>query len=793
MKVKITFIFFLFTIKTLLTPLLAQVQERGIITGKVIDANSRIPLEYATISIFTENDSILMDGIMVGKEGIFSLKIFTGHYYITCDYLGYESKIISDLYLTEKESTLDLGNILLFSIAQTLSEVEVRADKSFLEMTLDKRVFNVGKDLASTGGSAADILNNVPSVTVDEEGQISLRGSQGVQILVDGKPSGLVARGGLQNLSADIIEKVEIITNPSAKFDAEGTAGIINIILKKKREKGLNGTFNNTVGYVEALASAVNLNYRKKQLNLFTNISLSRWRNIGNGAIYREVYFDSDSTNISTSKRDHTLKGRLGSFRIGTEYFINPNNTLTFSVLQRKVKGDNEVVLNFSDFWNNLETKIGGSTRTKNEETTDKNQELALTYKKRFGKKDHDLIADLRLQNSQDIDQANFLESYFVNGSASFLLPDLEQLTNSNETSFLWNIKIDYQIPLNEDEKFEAGIQSRYREFSNKYVVKQLHNDKWEVFEELDNEYQYHERIQAAYAMYSNKINRITYQLGTRLEYAKISTSSPSLSSRKRLDLFPSAHFTFNLSSLNAFQLSYSRRVTRPRFRSLNPFPSFTNSRSRFQGNPELRPEYTGMYELGYLRYWEKGSLGTSLFFRHTRDVIEGVIFQVLLSNPHPINYRRPENLLVKNDLGFELNFSISHPTWLKINGNAYFYRAIIKGEAIQPSYSSDTYTARGKLTSRFTIAKKLDAQIRINYRAPFDRPQGRRYSFTFLDFVISQKLFQNKGTLTLNISDVFNSRKTRGIDFTDTFFQEDEYQWRERTIKLTLYYRLGK
>ena len=773
--------------------LAAQSQGRGIIKGRIVESNSLRPLEYATVSLFSKIDSALVEGMMLDTSGCFSLEVNLGVYYIECAFLGYQSETISNIELKADQALMDLGFIKLKANAQMLTEVEVRAEKSFIELSLDKSVFNVGKDLASLGGNAADILNSVPSVSVDVEGNISLRGSQGVQILVDGKPSGLVARDGLRNLSADMIEKVEVITNPSARYNAEGTAGIINIILKKKRKKGLNGTFNNTIGHPEALATAINLNYRKKKLNLFTNLSASRWRNIGDGAIYREVYYHSDSIDILKSKRDHLFKGRLGSFRIGAEYFINPKNTITTSLFQRHIHRNNEIVLNFQDFGNRLDYELGGSTRTENEKVSGKNQEFALAYKKTFDKEDHHLIADLQIQNSRNITQSTYLETYFITNSSTLPLADLDQLSNTNEQTYQWNAKLDYQLPLKKDEKLEAGLQSSYREISYNYLVEALQNEQWEVFEGLDGEYQYMEKIQAAYALYANKIKQVSFQIGTRLEYADISTSTENTAPRRNLKLFPSAHLTYEFSSKNALQLSYSKRVTRPRLRSLNPLPTFRNSRSRFQGNPDLRPEYTGMYELGYIRNWEKGTISSSLFYRHTEDVIEGVIFKVTLSDPHPVTYRRPENLATKDDIGIELNFSFSHQDWLKLNGNAYFYRAIINGEALNPAYNSDTYTTRGKITSRISISKNTNAQLRFNYRAPFERPQGSRKSQAFLTFSISQKVLRKKGTITLNISDVFNSRISRGTMFTDTFFQEDEFQWSRRTVKLTLYYQLNK
>ena len=548
MVVKIRLLLILFLCISSFIQLAAQSQGRGIIKGRIVESNSHKPLEYATVSLYSKMDSALIEGMMLDTSGTFSLEVNFGVYYLECAFLGYHSETITDIKLEANQALINLGLIKLESNAQMLTEVEVRAEKSFIELSLDKRVFNVGKDLASLGGNAADILNSVPSVSVDVEGNISLRGSQGVQVLVDGKPSGLAARDGLRNLSADMIEKVEVITNPSAKYNAEGTAGIINIILKKKRKKGLNGTFNNTIGHPEALATAINLNFRKKKLNLFTNLSASRWRNIGYGALYREVYHHSDSIDILKSKRDHLLKGRLSSFRIGTEYFINSKNTITTSFFQRDIHRDGKIALIFWDFWNDLDYELGGSSRIENEAISGKDQEFALIYKKTFDEENHYLVTDLQIQNNRYHNQSTYLETYFLTNSSSPALADLYQLSYTDEQIYQWNAKLDYQLPLKKDEKFEAGIQSSYREFSNDYLVEVLQNEQWEVFEGLDSEYQYFERIQAAYALYANKIRQVSFQLGTRLEYAKISTSTSNTASRKNLKLFPSAHLTYEFS-----------------------------------------------------------------------------------------------------------------------------------------------------------------------------------------------------------------------------------------------------
>ncbi|MEM6964639.1 MAG: carboxypeptidase regulatory-like domain-containing protein, partial [Bacteroidota bacterium] len=324
----------------LLMPMSALAQSlQGVVKGQVLDQDSQALLEYATISIFSQKDSSIVTGEITDNQGIFTIKVPPGKHFVKIEFIGYQAKTINDIIINRKNRTVDLGIIKMGTDTEVLVEVEVRAEKSSVQMGLDKRIFNVGQDLANDGGSAADVLDNVPSVAVDIDGNVSLRGSQGVQILIDGKPSGLVgigSTGGLRGLPANLIDKVEVITNPSAKFEAEGTSGIINIILKKEKKKGLNGSFDFMLGYPEMYGTAINLNLRRKKLNFFTNIGVNKRTNIGGGSSFQRFFNENTAlTSITEQSRTHTRGGISSNIRLGADYYFSPKDILTTSFLYR--------------------------------------------------------------------------------------------------------------------------------------------------------------------------------------------------------------------------------------------------------------------------------------------------------------------------------------------------------------------------------------------------------------------------------------------------------------------------
>ncbi len=798
MTKKFTISFLLLVIMSVPLSLFAQ-SSKGVVKGKVVDVDTQAPLEFATITIFSQKDSSLVTGDITNEKGVFAIETESGNHFAKIEFIGFQSQIISDIVINRKNKVADLGIIKLAINSETLVEVEVRAEKSSVQMALDKRIFNVGKDLANAGGSAADILDEVPSVAVDVEGNVSLRGSEGVQILIDGKPSGLVGIGnsnGLRSLPANLIDKVEVITNPSAKFEAEGSAGIINIVLRKQKKVGLNGSFDFTVGDPSIYGTAINLNFRKNKLNFFTNLGVNYGRNFGGGNSYQEFY-RGDTTEITLIERKQDRGGISGNIRFGADYYLNDKNTFTTSFLYRLGQDDNISTVDYQDFINNQSNFLERTFRTDEEIEDESKLEYALTYTKKFEGKGHELVADIRFQDNTEKESSDFNEVYFLSDGAPSNASQYFQRSNNKEGERRLITRLDYVKPFGKDKKLEAGYQGSYRHIKNDYVVEeQIANDEWVVFDGLSNNFKYDEVIHALYSSFGNKINKFSYQLGARVEYSDVVTEliqTNEVNPRDYLNFFPSAFLTYDLPKNNAIQASYSRRLRRPRFWSLNPFFTLSDARNRFTGNPDLDPEFTDSYEIGHIKYWDKGSLGSSIYYRHSTGVIQRVISDVQVVDSIIITLRRPENLATQDDVGFEFNFSYNPFKWWRINGDMNLFRSITDGSNVNNSFTADTYTMSGRLTSRTTIMKKTDLQIRFNYRAPRETTQGTTKAIASINLGMSRDVFKKNGTLTLSVSDLFNSRIRRGTLFTENLYREEEFQWRGRTARLTLNYRLNQ
>lgn len=763
------------------------------ITGKAIDAQTNVPLSYASIRLFTKTDSVFVTGAITDEAGMFSVDAAAGGYSGILEFMGYKSFKIARIQLTKDNSPLDLGVIKMTPSANVLDEVEIRAEKSSMELTLDKKVFNVGKDLANSGGTAIDILTNVPSVAVDVEGNVSLRGSGSVRILIDGRPSGLVSfkgGAGLQQLQGSMIERIEVITNPSARYEAEGMGGIINIILKKDRQQGFNGSFDVILGHPTNYGVAANVNYRRKNLNFFVNYTLSYRDTPGRGSQYQEVY-RNDSTFLTRQNSDNKIQGMNNSARAGFDYFFNPKNILTASYTWRTSKGKRYTTINYRDYVSNLNNQQSITKRTQDETETEPNSEYSLNYKKTFAREGHELTADVRFLNNWENSDQIFTQNTFLPDEMTRISRSILQRSVNDETEKQWLFQIDYVHPFRKDGKFEVGLRSSLRTMTNDYWVREQNEQGVYVpLPGLTNNFVYEENIHALYGILGNKVNKFSYQLGLRGELTDVKTTlkqTNEVNPRNYFNLFPSAHFTYELPKQNALQVSYSRRTRRPRYNDLSPFMTFSDSRNFYSGNPDLNPEFTDAFEIGHIKYVERGSFTSSLYYRYTTGEVE----RIRRVDSQGNSITRPENLATENAYGLELTSSYNPFDWWKIDGNFNFYRAITDGSNLDARYKSDTYTWFARLTSRITILKSTDVQVRGNYEAPQQTTQGTRREIATLDLAISRDIFKNNGTITLNVTDVFNSRKFRSTTTGANFYTEGNFQGRLRQINLTLSYRL--
>lgn len=764
--------------------------KNATLVGQVLDANTDVPLEFATFSVYNRTDSTLVNGTVTDLDGKFEMKIAPGLYYATIDFLSYQQKTLPEINIPVNKNRLDLGIITMSESSQMLEEVEVVAEKSQLQLKLDKRVFNVGKDLSNTGANAAELLDNVPSVNVDVEGNVSLRGSENVRILIDGKPSGLVgisSADALRQLQGDIVQSVEVITNPSARYDAEGEVGIINIVLKKEKREGVNGSFSLNAGYPENFGASYSLNMRKEKFNLFSNFGTNYRTGPGQGFRYQESINPDGELEIYESDRSHERGGISGNLQLGSDWYINKHNTLSTSILYKRSWEDNTARLDYRDYDENYDL-IESTSRLNEEAETENNFEVSIGHVKTFENKDHKWSTDFKYITNQEIELADYTQT-----GDNLENPILQRSDNTeNETNIFF--QSDYVVPVGETGKLEAGTRITLRTIENDYKVEELQDDgEWLVFSELDDQLRYTENIYAAYLIYGNEVNRFSYQFGLRMEHSDIETAliqSGDKNPRQYTDWFPSAHFSYEFTSKDQLQLSYSRRLSRPRFRNLLPFFSYTDNRSNYSGNPDLNPEYTNSVELGYLKYFEKGSVLSSIYYRYRTGVITRVTD---LLEDGITTARFPVNLAYENAYGIEFSGNYEITKWWDINGNFNFYRAIRAGTFKDERISADTYTWSTRWNTQFQITKKTDFQITANYRAPRIVPQGKVKAMYSINLGASMQILKGKGTLTLSVRDLLNSRKWRSITDTDELFLNSEFQWRARQFLMSFNYRLGK
>jgi outer membrane receptor protein involved in Fe transport len=760
----------------------------------VLEGATKSPLEFATITVLRQADSSLVTGGITEKDGTFSIEVEYGQFFVKVEFLSFSAKTIGGVVLSREKPMFDLGKIMLEADAEVLQEIEVRAERSQMQLSLDKKVFNVGKDLANTGGSAADVLDNVPSVTVDVEGNVELRGAGGVRILIDGKPSGMVGLSnsdGLRQIPANMIDRVEVITNPSARYEAEGMSGIINIVLKKERKQGLNGSFDLKAGHPTDYGITFNLNYRKNRLNFFTNYGLSYDQRPGRGSLFQE-FTRNDSLFITDNTSERTRGGISNNFRFGADYYFNEKNILTTAFNYRKSNDDNLVETRYDDYIFSLQNPVGITTRTDDEKENEDNLEYSLTYKKYFQEKGHELTVDFRYQDEVEDEQSQITERNFD----TFFQPsgeaDLLQRSRNEEKQRNMIFQADYLKPLGKEGKFEAGLRSGIRNLRNDFEVQELEDGAWVSLAQFTNSLIYDENIHAAYTSLGSKFNRFSWQLGLRAEYSDVTTEleqTQQINPRDYFDLFPSAFLGYEINPENTMQISYSRRIRRPGFWELNPFFTFSDARNIWGGNPDLDPEYTNSYEIGYLRYFTKGSLTSSVYYRHT----EGVIERIREQTSDTTSFTFPTNLATRDDYGFEFTFSFDPTKTWRINGNANFFRSITEGEYGNQSFSADALTMFGRLSSRVTLFKKVDFQVNLNYRAPRNMPQGRAKSEWNIDPAASMDILKGNGTLTLAVRDLFNTRRRRFVTTGENFNVVGDHQWRVRQVNLTFTYRLNQ
>lgn len=773
-----------------------------IISGKVIDSKSKQPLEYATIIIKNTVTKDISGGV-TNLDGSFSIEIPKATYTIDVAFISFQSiKFPKENIISDK----DLGVIKLSEATNGLDEIVIVAEKTTVDIRLDKKIFNIGKDLSIRGGNASDVLGNVPSVQVSVEGTVSLRGNENVTILIDGRPSALVGMNGaeaLRQIPAEAIEKVEVITSPSARYDAEGTAGILNIILRKNKLIGFNGSLQLDLGFPARAGNAFNANWRTEKWNLFTNTGF-RYNETPGNAFSDSDFLSNTAQNAKvTENRNFGRLGRSIFTSFGAEYYLTENSSIIGNIVFNG-GNDDDVNTNKIDRFNVLGDLNEATFRTESESESEQRIQYTLDYVNNFdnnGKK-------LSINGQYSSEREDILNDITEIDTQVNLLNDLEQvLENQNENSGL--LQIDYVNPVGENIQYEAGYRGNYRDIFNSFYLAER-----EDFENngplipdtgLNNSFNYEELINAAYVQYGQKFNRISLLVGLRYEHTSLEIVQEISTTKNKINygkLFPTINLGFEFKDGENITLGYNRRIRRPRGRSLNPFPSRSSESNVYSGNIDLNPVITDAIDLGYLKRWDKFTISTSIYYNISNDNWERIQEDtgMLTDNGDPITKRFPINLSTQERTGLELTLNYKPFKVWNINSDFNVYDVTSKGNYTNTStnvtqnfdFKNTSYFIR--LNQKITLPSAVDLQINTNYSGPSENAQTKSKGVFSLNIAASKDLFNEKASLSLNFSDVFNTRiSQRKTIIPDFLEQYSEFQWREPQLRISFVYRFNQ
>ena len=760
----------------------AIAQENIEIIGKLVEEETSQPIPYATLVIKDKSTNKNITGVITDNSGNFIVTTTKPNFYVEISFMGFETKTITEFTVTNRK--VNLGTIKLLPNSQALDEIVVTGEVSKTVFKLDKRVFNVGKDISSTGASALEVLNNVPSVNVNIEGDISLRGSSGVQILINGKPSVLAdqSSNALGTITADMIESIEIITNPSAKYEASGTAGILNIILKKEEKKGWNGSVSVNTGIPDNHSLGLSLNRRTENFNLFAQL----------GAGYRSLPQESENINqnlitneVLLSNGEEFRNETFFNLTLGTDYHINDLNVLTLSGNFAYEIEDQPSNYNFQ-FFDENNNLISNWIREESTEATNPKYRYELNYKKQFkNNEDHTLqFSALGSFFGKE------LASQFTNTTSSGTNINSDQQTETNFQQADYTFKADYVNPVSEVYTIETGAQYVINDVGNDFEVRELIDGAYVVNEDLTNNFEWNQKVLGLYATGAYEKEKWGIKAGLRLEQTNVNTlltNTNQSNERDYSNFFPTLHTSYKISDNVSLQAGYSKRIFRPRLWDLNPFFNIRNNFNIRVGNPNLQPEFTDSYELTSIYKIGKASLSSSLYHRYTTDVVERV--STFKDN---VTFYTPENIGTNSSIGFETNGKYSPNTWLTLTGDFnfnYFDRAgTFENQVFD--FTGSQWSSR--LGSKIGFPTDIDLELTGNYRSGFETLQGEQTGFAFMDLGIRKKIFKGKAIVNLGVRDVFASRIQERFVNQPTF-ETYSFGQRGRFFTLGISYGFGK
>lgn len=769
----------------------------GTINGIVIDQSLKQPIPYATVAI-TLNQEVVQGGI-TKEDGSFQLSsVGEGIYTLEVQFIGYQTYQKS-ITITAKDPNVNLGTISLVENITELEGVDVVAERSTIEQKIDRKVINVGKDLTTQGASASDIMNNLPSVSVDQQtGELSMRGNSNVRVMVDGKLSNVPVAQLLKQIPSTSIKQIELITNPSAKYNPEGMSGIINIILRKDAKIGFNGNLSLGLSYQDEAKfnSAIDLNYRNGKFNFYGSYGNNISKNTNGGKIER--FDDPASTEFNENQLqllDFLDNSKSHLYKLGVDYFINDKNTVSVFTNQNlydgKFDGQTDII--------NMDPSVSDLSQVFTQKSNNQNEQYNFDYKRDFEKQGHNLEFEIDYSNYENEEDADFK---FMGTSSQ---PDYLDFVDTQRQQTIANL--DYVNPLSETAKLELGLEYRTYETDVDYSSTGFSfNEQGDLIPTPDTDFIYGMDIYSAYATFGQNFKKWSYQLGARMEDVGVKADTNSVRSftDDYLEIYPSAFVTYSPSDKNQFQMSFSRRVDRPGLGQVNPIRQWSTPKISSYGNDELLPQFTNSYELNYTRRLEHGSLTFGVYYRAIEDEINQVLYVDRLDLTKQIlTYDNFDNT---NAYGFEISSNYKPLSWWNINASIDMYTQTQRGlsELLTPSNNEpnvddiltqevevDNVSFNARMNNNFTITKNLSLSLFGFYRGKNESLQLTSDPMYFVNTGARYSFAGGKGSFSLNFNDVFNTMKF-SFEGERPYRQNGSFHWESRTIYAGLTYRFG-
>ena len=766
-------------------------QQRYTISASIQDKNSGDFLPFATITLRNPANNKLIGGAVSDERGKAIIQSSVSNVEIQVDYVGFETLIFTKVL----SKRTDLGSLQLTPKENQLTGIDLVGRRSDVEIRLDKRVYNVGQNLNAKGTNVSDVLENIPSLSLDLEGNLELRGSTNVRILIDGKPSGLVGLNGitaLADLPAESIERVEVITAPSARYQAEGSSGIVNIILAKNTLKGLNGVFNVSGGKFDSYGANASLNYKVGKFNFFTNSGYGDNTNLG-GAYQENTYMPVGTYDKFYERRSFDRR-RVGSnVNLGVDINLAQKTKFTFSYVINDRDGD-DITSNQQNHTLLGEDKTR-SLRSEVEKDKDVSKQLSFSLTHKFDEVGHKLDVTIQTERIIEDEFSDLQTQTFLPSNSLSLLE--ENNTEERKKQFL--AQLDYVWPIDKNTQFEAGYRSTNEKQDTGFtVLNEIAGGTMVVDEGLTNFLDYEQTIHAVYSQFGKKWNGFSFLAGLRYEHTDwtVIQKTTSEEGNNIFDgLFPTLNIGVEFSETANLTFGYNRRLSRPGARGLNPFRSRASETSFFQGNPNLRPSYSDGFDLGFLKQFKKFSLNSSIYFTRTyeprqRITVESGEFVEVNGENTAVIKRFPVNFGSQDRLGFEANSAIRWSTKWRTNISFNIFKSIDKGTYENLVLDNENESWSGNFRNNLKLPWEINTQVNVWYVGPQESAYGNRKGFGGVSLGLSKDILNDNATINLNFNDVFNNSVYRWNTFTESISTVAEYQRRKPYYKLTFTYR---